>query len=141
MNDHYTATACIDRLCEALAEVLNRPPLSATIADDGGSVRLVCDPPTFPHLLDSAFNEIRQSAPDNIAILSRLADRLVMLDGLAERPADRQAILRHGDWIEESARQFVFNRDDRGRVTGTLTALRSGSRGRNGRLEMESAPI
>ena len=140
VNDHYTATACIDRLCEAVAEVLRRPPLSATIADDEGSVRLVREPPTFPHLLDSAFNEIRQSAPDNVAILSRLADRLVMLDGLAERLADRQAILRHGEWIEESARRLVSNQDDRSRITGTLTALKSDRGDRSGRLEMESAP-
>ncbi len=92
VNDHYTATACIDRLCEALAEILHRPPAFSTMADETGTVRLVREAPSFAHLLDSAFNEIRQTAPGNVAVLSRLADRLAMLSGPAKRPAERHAL-------------------------------------------------
>ena len=125
VNDNYTATACIDRLCEALAEVLHRPPLPAAMADEEDTVRLVRDPPTFAHLLDSAFNEIRQSAPGNVAILSRMADRLAMLAALAERPPERRALGRHAEWIGESARRHIDNRDDRERVTTPIAALLS----------------
>lgn len=127
VNDHYTATACIDRLCEALAEVLRRPPALATMADETGTVRLVREPPTFAHLLDSSFNEIRQTAPGNVAILSRITDRLVMLAELAERPAERHALERHGEWLREAAEEFVINRDDRDRVIGPLATLRAGA--------------
>jgi len=125
VNDHYTATACVDRLCEALAEILRRPPLPSTMADRRGTVRLVRDSPTFAHLLDSAFNEIRQSAPGNVAVLSRVADRLVMLGELAKRPSERQALHRHAGRLRETAQNFVVNQDDRERIVGPLAAFES----------------
>jgi uncharacterized membrane protein len=98
------------------------------MADEEDAVRLVRDPPTFAHLLDSAFNEIRQSAPDNVAILSRMADRLAMLAALAERPPERRALRRHAEWIGDSAQRRIDNRDDRERVTTPIAALLSSAR-------------
>ena len=129
VNDHYTATACVDRLCEALAEILHLPPISPTIADSDGTVRVVRDSPTFSGVLDAAFNEIRQSAPKNVAVLSRVADRLVMLGQLANRPCERQALNRHAAWLRETAQNFVVNQDDRERIVGPLAALEAGGQG------------
>lgn len=128
VNDNYTATASIDRLCEVLADVLRRGPAPSSFADQSGTVRLVRTPPGFAHLLDSAFNEIRQSAEANVAILSRLADRLVMLAALAGRPGELEVLRRHGDWVRQTAERSVANDDDRKRVTDALAALQPDSR-------------
>lgn len=129
INDHYTATACIDRLCEVLAKILRRRPAFATLKDDSGAIRLQREPPGFPHILDSAFNEIRQSARENVAVICRMADGLTMLAPLAERQVDRQSLFRHYERLQRTVQKFIDDQDDRDRVIESLAALRAAIHG------------
>ena len=58
----------------------------------GGQVRVVTRGPTFPGLLAEAFDQIRQNAEGNVAVLVRL---LQVLEILVERTADDRAPSGH----------------------------------------------
>ncbi len=106
INDTTTAINCIDFLGAILARLAQRS-IDTPYRSDGGQVRVVTRGPTFPGLLAEAFDQIRQNAEGNVAVLVRL---LQILEMLVERTADdqrRRALRLHADVIGETAARSV----------------------------------
>ncbi len=106
INDTTTAINCIDFLGAILARLAQRS-IESPYRSDGGQVRVVTRGPTFPGLLGEAFDQIRQNAEGNVAVLVRL---LQVLDMLVERTADdqrRRALRLQADVIGETAARSV----------------------------------
>ncbi len=80
INDPYTAMMCIDRLGQALRVLLNRETPARYRFDEENRLRVVASPLTFAELLGAAFDEIRRSAQNDIAVNLCL---LHVLEGLA----------------------------------------------------------
>ena len=126
VNDPYTALTCIDQLGDTLSRVLQRGPSIGRHADADGRVRVTTPTVTLDNIMDMAFNEIRQSAKDNVSVTLRLLDTLVRLARLSRSEAAGAAIRRHSEMIERSADAHINeprDLDDVRKRLGELDAL------------------
>jgi uncharacterized membrane protein len=115
INDTTTAITCIDFLGAILARLAQRS-IDSPYRSDGGQVRVVTRGSTFPGLLTEAFDQIRQNAEGNVAVLVRL---LQVLEILVERTADgerRRALRLQAEVIGETAARSVPAAVDRARI-------------------------
>ncbi|MGK2935464.1 MAG: DUF2254 domain-containing protein [Gemmatimonadaceae bacterium] len=122
INDTTTAINCVDYLGSILARLAVRR-IESPFRSDGGELRVINRGPTFPGLLADAFDQIRQNAEGNVAVLKRL---LQVLATIAERTSDEErlhALRQHADLVAETAERSVPSAHDR----ATIQAVRSGT--------------
>jgi len=112
INDPFTAIACVDRLGSALCRLAGRDMPSPLRFDDHGRLRLVAPGVTFAGIVDTAFNQIRQSARSNPAVAIRMLDTIAQIAGQVQRPQDTACLLRHTDMIVRGAREAVPEAED-----------------------------
>lgn len=103
LNATYTALACIDWLGAALAKLSQKDFPSPYHFDENGRLRLFfARPLTMEGVIDAAFNQIRQSAHDNVAVRIRLLEMIaLLLEDVEDDPA-KQALLRQASMIEDA---------------------------------------
>lgn len=116
INDPFTAMACVDRLCAALALVLERERAPLHRYDGMGRARVLADQITFGRLTDAAFHQIRQYGRGNAEVLIRMLHALALLAGRAVADEERHALLRHAQLIEQDARAALPSSADQERV-------------------------
>jgi uncharacterized membrane protein len=125
INDPQTAITCIDRLAEALAEIMQRPEPPSLVPDDDGTLRLLVSPASFQAVARAAFNPIREAAATNARVLRRLAEVLETLVGFARTAEQLDALARQARVLEEVCRAAGFDDLRRQEVDRALRALRS----------------
>lgn len=104
INDPFTAIHCIDQLGAALCHMAQRQIPSGFRLDDKGVLRVVTPSAvTFPGLLDTAFNQIRQYGRDTTAVLMRLLETLATLAHYVRADEDCAALLKHADMVRRAA--------------------------------------
>lgn len=89
INDAYTAVAVVDRLSLSLALAMRRGPAVDAWEDGDGVTRVRGPVSSFEGIVDAAFNQIRQSAAGNPAVLIRMASdisQLLAQADMAQRP-------------------------------------------------------
>ncbi|MFO7907616.1 MAG: DUF2254 family protein, partial [Pirellulaceae bacterium] len=80
INDVTTAVMSVDYLGAILVRLASRQfPASHRL--DQGELRLITRGPSFPSLLAEAFDQIRQNASGNVAVLTRLLQALETIAG------------------------------------------------------------
>jgi len=89
VNDTFTGVASVDLLGEALTILAAAGPLGGEWHDASGALRLQVRPLVLPRLIKQAFDQIRQAAADNPAVLIRLLSTLGRL--AAKMPTPRTA--------------------------------------------------
>lgn len=99
INDPFTAIAAIDRLGSALCRLATREFPPTAHLDDEHHLRLLTPQITFPELVDTAFNQIRNYARSSTAVTIRLLETLAVIATFVQRPEDRAAVGRHADMI------------------------------------------
>lgn len=112
INDPFTAIACVDRLGTALCRLARRDMPSPYRFDPHGRLRLVAPGSTFAGIVDTAFNQIRQSARSNPAVAIRMLDAIVQIAGHVQRAPDAACLQRHAGMIVRAAREAVPEPDD-----------------------------
>jgi len=112
VNDPFTAIAAVDRLGSALCRLAQRGSPPAAQFDDEHHLRVVGRPLTFPEVIDTAFNQIREYGRSSTAVTMRLLETLATIAGFARRPEDRAAIRRHADMIARGARDGLPEVED-----------------------------
>ncbi len=101
INATFTALLCIDWLAAALAKLLKKDFPSPYRYDRSGKLRLVfVRPLTLEGVIDAAFNPIRQSAHENVAVRIRLLEKIALLLEKVDDEQARQALERQADLIE-----------------------------------------
>jgi uncharacterized membrane protein len=123
INDPRTAMTCIDRLAEALAHFMRTgsgPPL---IHDADGALRLIMHPTTFDGAIDASFNQIRQAATGQVAVLIRLIGALGDLAESTVATEQRNAVARHADMVRRACRRSIVEPEDRTDVERELRSL------------------
>jgi uncharacterized membrane protein len=127
LNDPFTAIAVINRLASALEIVAGRslPVREHRYAD--GRLRVVAQATDFEGLTDVAFNQIRQSAGSNAAVLISLARRLSDLLQVARSNEQRETIAKHLQMLERAAQAIPEPLDRQ-----NLLKLIASARGREG---------
>lgn len=112
INDTTTAVNCVDYLGAILARLAARrvePPSRF----EGGGLRVIACGPTFPGLLAGAFDQIRQNAEGNVAVLTRLLEILATIDGQTSDDRRRDAIRQQAALVAETAERSVSSAHDR----------------------------
>ncbi len=115
INDTTTAINCVDFLGAILARLATRR-IEMPWRYDGERLRVVPRGPTFAGLLAEAFDQIRQNAGGNVAVLARLHEVLRLV---AQRTTDAQrhrALRAHAELICETAERSVPLAQDRATV-------------------------
>jgi len=121
INDPFTAIACVDRLGSALCRLAQRDTPSPFRFDARGRLRLVAPGSTFAGIVDTAFNQIRQSARSNPAVAIRMLDAITQVAGHVRHAQDAACLRRHADMIIRGTRQAVPEADDRLAVEARYT--------------------
>lgn len=114
-NDTTTAIHCIDYLGVILHQAIQGAALPQTHLQNG-KVRLILEQPETSHLIDLAFNEIRQSVEGNVAVLLRMFRLIRQLREDIEDPALRKRLRKHIALISENIERNVPSASDRERL-------------------------
>ncbi len=125
VNDPFTAVRCIDRLGSALSRIAQREMPSAHHYDEHNRLRVLHPVISFSDVLDTAFNQIRQNAADDMAVTVRLLETLAVVATFAERPDDREGLRRHADMIERGVREGLPEAEDRRIANQQYAAVRA----------------
>ena len=107
INDPFTALAVVNRLGAALESAaghIDPPPLHF---DDKDALRVRAYTTNFVGLLDASFNQIRQAATGNAAVLIQMSDTIGQLAAVVADPARRAGLLAHFRKIERAAQRSL----------------------------------
>lgn len=96
VNDTTTAVTCVDYLTAILVRLGPRQIASSRRFHEG-ELRLYARGPSFESLLKEAFEQIRQSAGGNVAVLRRQIWSLTTIAGSVSHPARLEALREQAD--------------------------------------------
>jgi uncharacterized membrane protein len=123
INDTTTAVMCVDYLAAILVRLASRR-IAASHRYDQGELRVLAQGPRFESLLSEAFDQIRQNAVGNVAVMSRMLSALQAIASLTANPSRRLALCERVDWIAELAERTIASPYDRTRFEGRLGHVR-----------------
>lgn len=106
VNDTTTAVMCVDHLTSILARLSDRRIESCFRSEDG-ELRLLTRGPTYADLVGEAFDQIRQNAAGNVAILESLLNSLQLLGGRTSFTRRRAVLLDHARAVAELCERSV----------------------------------
>jgi uncharacterized membrane protein len=123
INDTTTAVMCVDYLAAILVRLAARR-IAVSHRLDRGKLRVIARGPSFERLVAEAFDQIRQNAAGNVAIMSRMLDALQTVAGLTASPNRRRMLREHVQWIAELAERTIESPRDRAQVESRLARVR-----------------
>lgn len=82
-------------------------------AEHGGELRVIARGPTFDGMLAEAFDQIRQNAHGNVAVLVALLTALEVIGDCTHDAQRRTALRRQADLIGDAARSSIPDPRDR----------------------------
>jgi uncharacterized membrane protein len=113
INDTFTGIASVDLLAEALTILADAPQRSGLWFDTNGKLRLQVRPLLLPRLVKQAFDQIRQAAADNPAVLIRLLSTIGRLAPKLQGAEDRSALVKQAAAVWETANTRPLVKMDR----------------------------
>lgn len=123
VNDAATAVICVDYLTVILSQFATREfPLSYLY--DGDKLRVIRIVPTFEGILATAFNQIRNSAAGNVAIMIRILSALDTIAGLTTSSRRRLELQLYVKDIAELAEHSIESTKDHSRIKAKLLRVR-----------------
>lgn len=122
VNDTTTAVMCVDYLGAILARLATRTIASRTRLDEG-ELRIIARGPSFESLVAEAFDQIRQNAGGNVAVLTRQVEALETIAGQTTNARRRLAIKQQADLIATVAARTISSSHDRAGVETALVGL------------------
>ena len=129
INDTTTAVMCIDYLTAILVRLTDRRIASCYRAEDG-ELRLLTCGPSYAGMVEEAFDQIRQNADGNVAVLETLLGSLELLASRTVSPARRLILADHAAAVVELGRRSIPAPRDRQRFESRserVTALLAGN--------------
>jgi uncharacterized membrane protein len=93
VNDPSTAISCIDHLSSVLVLAATLEPPTCRVYDEKAVVRLMRRQPTFPRLLNIAFDQVSPYGKGDMAVSLRLMRALQDIAGTTKYPPYLNAIL------------------------------------------------
>ncbi|MEP6664537.1 MAG: DUF2254 family protein, partial [Verrucomicrobiota bacterium] len=112
INDTTTAVTCVDYLTAILARLAYRQ-IPSSFRYEEGELRVIAIGPSFVSLLSEAFNQIRESAKGNLAVILGMLGALQTIASLTADPSRRQALHEQVEWIAELAARTLESSHDR----------------------------
>ena len=115
VNDTFTGIASVDLLGEALTILAKTRQIGGNWYDADGELRLQVRSLLLPRLIKQSFDQIRQAAVDNPAVLIRLLSTIGRLSSKIHNAEDRHALLNEAAAVWETAvsgRLVTMDRQD-----------------------------
>ncbi|MCU0524078.1 MAG: DUF2254 domain-containing protein [Elainella sp. Prado103] len=112
INDPFTAIRCIDQLSASLSHLAQREIPSCYRYDEKDCLRVIAKPLTFPDILDTAFNQIRQYGKSSVGVMMRLLEAITVIAHFTHDPTDRTALLRHAEMIHRDSQENITEKLD-----------------------------
>jgi uncharacterized membrane protein len=106
INDTTTAVTCVDYLT-AVLKCLAARHFESPLRMHHGELRVIARSPTFPDLLGQAFDQIRQNAAGNVAVLLSLLCALEVIAGWTQDAQGRHALRRQADLIADATKRSI----------------------------------
>lgn len=125
IHDPTTAITCIDHLTAILARLATRD-LGPANRGDGSARCVITVEATFGSLLGQSFDQIRNRAADNAAVLLPMLRSLRLLHGRTRDPTRRQAIAQQARWIVDAAERGLAAEHELRRVREAQARLAAG---------------
>ncbi|WP_425618146.1 DUF2254 domain-containing protein [Anatilimnocola sp. NA78] len=110
INDTTTAVMCVDYLAAILVRLASRD-IPSLRRKEGGRTRLIARGPSFESLLAEAFDQIRQNAEGNVAILLRQVEALETIGGVTDSELRRKSLRIQADLVFEVAERTIASHD------------------------------
>jgi uncharacterized membrane protein len=123
INDTTTAVMCIDHLTAILVRLTDRRIESRYRSTDG-ELRLLTRGPTYSDMVGEAFDQIRQNAAGNVAVLEGLIESLELLATRTRSRPRRRVMLEHLQEVDELSQRSVQALRDRQRIDARLVRAR-----------------
>ncbi|MBF0223855.1 MAG: DUF2254 domain-containing protein [Desulfobacterales bacterium] len=123
INDTTTAVICVDYLAAILVRLAARR-IATYHRFDQGDLRVLAQGPSFESLLSEAFDQIRQNAVGNIAIMSRILCAFQTIASLTSDSNRRRAIHERVECIAELAERSIESPYDWTRFESRLRRVR-----------------
>lgn len=129
INDSTTAIMCVDYLGAILTRIAGRAMPSVYRLDEAGELRVVARSASFQSMLAEAFDQIRQNAQGNAAVLLRQLEALEIIAGRTTSAAGRQALRQQAEMIGEAADRTILAMPDCASIDACSSRLRMRLRG------------
>ena len=123
INDTTTAVTCVDYLTTILARLAPQQIPSAHRYENE-ELRVIAKGPSFQSLLSEAFDQIRECAKGNLAILLQLLAALQTIASLTNSPDRRQSLRDQVQFTAELAGRTIESPHDRARFERRLGQVR-----------------
>ncbi|HSN79962.1 MAG TPA: DUF2254 domain-containing protein [Rhodoferax sp.] len=125
VNDTTTAVMCIDYLTAILSRLALRNIPSPHRLEDG-ALRVITVGQTFESLVSESFDQIRNNAAGNVAVMLRLLGAIHTIASLTSQPLRRQVLREQITWMTELAERTVPAPHDRARFEHRRTQVLQG---------------
>ena len=121
--DTTTAVMCVDYLTVILARIAPRQFPSSYRCEEE-ELRVIAKGPSFEDLLAESFDQIRNSAKGDVAVMSRMLGAFQILAGFTGSPKRREAIRDQAQLIAELAERTLKSSHDRAMIDTLLSRVR-----------------
>lgn len=112
INDPYTAMMCIDRLTQALCEVLQRKNPSIYRYDEDGTLRVIVESVNFDALFHTTFDQIRHYGRGDLKLGLHLLNAISIIGAFARDERQRAMLARYEATVYQECRaQFEHDED------------------------------
>jgi uncharacterized membrane protein len=126
IKDPFTVIAVVDHLAAGLEKLFARGNGAARdLRDEAGAIRVIADQSDLAGVVDAAFDQLRQGAADEPAILIHLADALRKLAFAARSREAREILKTHVEKLAQTAEASLPIAVDRKGVLDRVAAARA----------------
>lgn len=112
VNDTFTALTCIDWLADGLCTASERALFDGVHRDADGAVRVIELGPSYPRMVNRAYDKIRQAGADMPAVAIRLLESLAKVLAYTRSEEQRATLLRQADIIWRASRAAQVDDED-----------------------------
>ena len=103
VNDTFTALTCIDWLSAGLSQMSGRVLSEGVYRDVHGRIRLMEHDPSYPRMVNRAFDKVRQAGRGMPAVIIRLLDSLDHIVEYTGDASQRKTLLRQAEMVMRGA--------------------------------------
>ena len=112
VNDPYTAIACIDNLKATMCHLSQISFPSRYRMDNEKNLRIIADTLSFEDVLDASFNQIRQFSAGSTAVIIRLMEALITINGFAKKESYKKAVVKHAKMVLNVGKNSIKEESD-----------------------------
>ncbi|WP_439183831.1 DUF2254 domain-containing protein [Carboxylicivirga taeanensis] len=112
VNDPYTAIACIDNLTATMCHLSQISFPSQYRIDDEKRLRVIANTLDFEGVLDASFNQIRQFSAGSPAVIIRLMEAMITINGFAKKESYKKAVIKHAKMVLNVGKESIKEESD-----------------------------